>query len=321
MNDRHFPKVYIVMATRNAGTFLEPQITSIKEQTYSNWTLWIRDDASKDGTADRLKEWALDDRIQIISPHHQGEGAAHAFLDALFSVPKDADYFAFCDQDDVWLPSKLEHSVKELQNLEASHPEIPCLVHSDLRVVDRSLNPIAASFFKYQGLSPAKRNNLKDLLIQNHVTGCTAVFNRKLAEQTLVGGLPTSVCMHDWWVALIAAASGKIGTIRTPLVLYRQHEGNDTGARQYSLLQEIYSFSRRPKLKIHKVAKSLDDTRRQAESLLELHGDYLSYLNYNLVKRYSEGRYRSPLNRRIEMMSLGITKSNISKTIAMYLFP
>jgi len=320
MDEIHLAKVYIVMATRNAGVFLRSQIVSIQNQTHSNWALWIRDDYSSDGTAERLNEWADDVRINLLSPRSYGEGAAHAFFDALQSIPKEADYFAFCDQDDVWIPSKLELSIKKIKGLEADHPGEPCLVHSDMRVVNESLKPIADSFFKYQGLSPTSRNSLKDLLVQNHVTGCTTLFNRPLLERVLQGGFPDSVCMHDWWIALVAAASGHIGTIDHALVWYRQHASNDTGAREHSFIKGIGVFFSNPINEILKMRNSLERTRIQAGFFLKLHGNYLSSADVSLLSRYSRLGYQAPFKRRFQMFSLRIYKSNFSKTIAMYLF-
>ena len=314
------PRIHIVMASRNAGRFLDPQIASIRDQSWTNWKLWIRDDGSTDGTRERLQQWAEHERIELLTPQQSGEGAAHAFFDALSLVPKDAEYFALCDQDDVWVGGKLEECLRKIEGLETAHPGAPCLVHSDLTVVNERMELVAESFFRYQGLSPNKRNNVRDLLVQNHVTGCTCLFNKALLDRLIDGGLPESVCMHDWWLALVAAGTGFIGTINQPLVWYRQHLGNDTGAKRYRLGRALWLIFRSPLKEVLRMRQALRATRLQAELLLAGHGEALNKQDRELVLRYKTLGKLSPLERRLEMYSLGIRKSRVPMTIAMYCF-
>ena len=105
------------------------------------------------------------------------------------------------------------------------------LVHCDLQVVDENLQPIADSLAQYQGLDTS-RNRFSDLLISNLVTGCTALFNEALARKALP--ISGAAIMHDWWLALVASAFGKVIYLDTPLIRYRQHGSNTIGAKEHS---------------------------------------------------------------------------------------
>jgi hypothetical protein len=103
-------------------------------------------------------------------------------------------------------------------------------VHSDLQVVAEDETVIADSFLEYQGLVAA-RNRLKDIVFSNTVTGCTALLNAPLARKALP--IPAAAMMHDWWLALVAAAFGQIVFEPGKLVKYRQHGRNTLGATRY----------------------------------------------------------------------------------------
>src|SRR5690606_34530724 len=98
------------------------------------------------------------------------------------------------------------------------------------RVVDAQRNVIAESFFQFQDIRPQK-NGFARMLVSNTVTGCTSLFNEKLARTATP--VPNDAVMHDWWLALVASALGAIHTIEEPLLDYRQHGGNTLGAREY----------------------------------------------------------------------------------------
>ena len=143
----------------------------------------------------------------------------------------DAVYMMFCDQDDIWHRDKVSQSVAAILALEKRFPYRACLVHSDLRVVNESCELIEESFFAYQGIRPHKRSFAR-FLVSNSVTGCTAIVNEKLAA--IATPIPKQAIMHDWWLALLAAAFGHIETIDAALIDYRQHQTNTVGAKPYA---------------------------------------------------------------------------------------
>jgi hypothetical protein len=141
----------------------------------------------------------------------------------------DASYFAFCDQDDVWFPNKIDLMMNEVRRLEGQFGETtPILVHTDLVVVDKKLNQISPSLLDHLYLNASRRRRLDYLLFDNIVTGCALIGNRALLD--LTRPIPAGIPYHDWWVALVAASCGVVSTVAEPTVLYRQHDGNLVGA-------------------------------------------------------------------------------------------
>lgn len=220
--------IAILLATYNSERFLSEQIDSILNQTYAAWKLYIRDDGSKDGTVDIIKKYVTShpDKIELISDHEVGKGAYGNFVTLMDAV--DADYYAFCDHDDYWIPTKIDVCYDRMKKLEAVNPGMPIVVHTDMKVVDQSLNVLSESFWKYSKLLP-NHSSFWELVCCNTVNGCTMLFNKQ-AKLASVGNEPFCL-MHDTLVSQsVAAVGGVISAIKEPTVLYRQHGDNVIGA-------------------------------------------------------------------------------------------
>jgi glycosyltransferase involved in cell wall biosynthesis len=220
--------IVILLAAYNGEKFIRDQIESILTQTYTDWRLVIQDDCSTDSTYDIALQYAAKypEKISSVSRYENSGGAANNF----FSMLKYAagDYMMFSDNDDIWLPEKISVTLDKMHELEAKFGITrPLLVHTDLQVVDSQLHVISESLLKRQNLDCSNRQ-LNHLLAQNVVTGCTLMANRQLLG--MVGDSPMNAVMHDWWLALIAAAFGEIGFVKQPTILYRQHGANQVGA-------------------------------------------------------------------------------------------
>lgn len=164
-------------------------------------------------------------------------GAAQPSLEALVR----ADYIMLSDQDDVWLPEKVEKTLARMQADEAAcraagEANASILVHCDSQIVDRALREIAPSFVAYQKMTPS-RCQLQQLLVQNNVVGGALMMNRTLAER--ITEIPAHCVMHDQWIALVASAFGHIDFVPESLYLYRQHGDNVLGAGKGSRIMEI----------------------------------------------------------------------------------
>lgn len=223
----------ILLATYNGAAFLEEQIASILQQSYKNWRLLVRDDGSTDRTVEIVTQSAKDHpgKIVLVADGDGNLGCTGNFNRLM--ERSTAEYVAFCDQDDVWLEHKLSLSMDRMRALESDHgSEVPLLVHTDLCTVDESLRVIGPSFWRYQGLRPAHANQFARLLIYNVVTGCSMLINRALKDRALP--VPAEAKVHDWWIALVAAAFGVAGNVATPTALYRQHDSNRTGAQAFA---------------------------------------------------------------------------------------
>ena len=221
--------VDILLATYNGADHLAEQIESLFAQDYPHWRVLARDDGSSDHTAGILRLYADRDPERFILIDQGGGNLGFVGNFATLMQHSTADYLAFCDQDDVWLPQKLTVSLDKMRELEGAHgADKPLLVHTDVRVVDSHLGEIAPSIWSYQGTDPVAGDKLNRLLIRNVVVGCAALFNRPLKDLALP--IPTEAKAHDWWLAMAAAAMGALGHVSEPTVLYRQHTGNAIGA-------------------------------------------------------------------------------------------
>ncbi|HFI0238455.1 TPA: glycosyltransferase family 2 protein [Streptococcus suis] len=251
-------KVNILMSTYNGQQFLAEQIRSIQEQTFSDWTLLIRDDGSSDQTKDLLHDFARQDsRIRLIDVEEQKNLGVIKSFHRLLRYEK-ADYYFFSDQDDVWLPDKLEVSLQEAQSYPADQP---LMVYMDLTVVNQDLQVMTESMIRSQ--SHHANTKLVEELTENTVTGGVAMINHSLAE--LWTGTE-DILMHDWYLALLASALGKLVFIDKPGELYRQHADNVLGART---LSKRFKKWIRPHILFKVYWELIKNSQKQASFLLD----------------------------------------------------
>lgn len=269
--------VEILLATYNGELYIREQLDSILNQDYQDWIVRACDDHSNDATYEILLEYQnkYPDNF-MIERNQVGYGSAKLnFMHLLRN--STGDYVMCCDQDDVWLHNKISLTLQEMKRIE--NKDMPVLVHTDLKVVDFQTNVLSESFFEHSNF---KRDfGLKDLLIQNFVTGCTMMMNRPLVQ--LLNRIEdyNDILMHDWVAAIVAAGVGAIGFVDTPTMLYRQHGVNSVGAKKYglSLLWE--------KVKSHSMKQSLIDTTLQAGQIVHTYDDVLHNDDYQLIDAYS----------------------------------
>lgn len=233
--DMFCPLIGILMATYNGEKFIEQQLQSLISQTYSNWKLLIHDDGSVDGTIDIVKKFQsmYSDKIIYIEDYVKFGNAKKNF-GYLFKIAKEKfnfEYIMFCDQDDVWYNDKIEKTLERMRKVERLHPDLPVLVHTDLEIVDENLITIHHSMFQYQKLDYTYAKNIRLLAVENCITGCTVMINKKLYE--LLDNIPEEAIMHDWWLGLICLKNnGIIEFISNSTIKYRQHNLNNVGAVQ-----------------------------------------------------------------------------------------
>lgn len=232
--------VAICMATYNGEKFIKEQIESICLQSYTDWVLFIRDDRSQDGTHRILRQYAKEHigKIVLIEDDQiQGGSSKKNFAAILNWVNKHYKfrYYMLSDQDDYWLPQKVEKSVNKVKKAEQQYNG-PILVHTDLKVVDRQLNTLGDSFIKYRALNPDVKD-INHLLVQNNITGCTMCWNAALNK--ILDLSDDAVAMHDWWTALTASCFGRIEYLKEPTILYRQHDNNVVGATKVNSISFI----------------------------------------------------------------------------------
>ncbi|ABB32403.1 glycosyltransferase [Geobacter metallireducens GS-15] len=213
------PRVEILMSTYNGEKFLAEQLDSILAQTHQYFVLTVRDDGSKDGTPDILSRYAATDE-RITYCVQENRGVVGSFYWLLKNSSPLSNYVAFSDQDDVWLPNKLERALDVLSRYDETLPLLYC---SRVEYVSAGLGHLDDSPMMVR---PVCLNNA---LIQNVATGCTVVMNKAARDLLLEREWPPQVLMHDWWSYIVVSAFGKVVYDDFVSIKYRQHGGNVIG--------------------------------------------------------------------------------------------
>lgn len=226
--------IYILLSTYNGEKHIEVQLNSILCQSYKNIHILIRDDGSSDQTIAILKRFSdRHSNISIILGKNIGTIAS--FITLLRCHKNSKGYFAFCDQDDIWLPDKITRAISIL---EASENPKDTLYFSRLALVNQDGKHL-------QQLSDIPNYlTFNNALIENVVTGATAVFGSGIKDLMLLGKAEFMV-WHDWWLYLVATAFGKVIYDTMPTIYYRRHNSTQTNFRVRSsegVLQKCFAL-------------------------------------------------------------------------------
>lgn len=315
-------QVDILLATYQGAPYLEEQLDSIFNQTYTNFHLWIRDDDSSDQTPAILQKWVQNypEKITLI-PTTQRLGIKGNFSELM--QWSRSPYIVFADQDDQWHPTKIEESLALMVKNEAIYgQETPLLVHTDLIVADQNLEILSHSFWNYSRINPSTANSLNRLLTHNVITGCTMLINKSLLQ--LAMPIPQKAMMHDWWIGLVASAFGHIDFLSKPTLFYRQHGKNDTGAKNWRSPTTYLLYAKkslqllgRKELR-HRLLKTIDQSR-------EFLNRYEKQLENNKEKRDIVTNYlslgeASPIKKRYLFFRHRYFKNTFIKNVGVILF-
>ncbi|MGV8093298.1 MAG: glycosyltransferase family 2 protein [Mangrovibacterium sp.] len=224
------PTIDILLATYNGENYLEELISSLLDQTCSNWQLIVRDDGSTDATLQIIQKYikANPGKIRLLDDGRSRLGSTLSFSSLLENSHNE--YIMLCDQDDVWFKNKIEITLEAMLRLEEEYKEIPLMVFTDLVEVDENLNPISGSFIKSQKLFPSVISDPVKLSALNVVAGCTTMINKKALDYILP--VTSGSVTHDQWMAVIIARYGRIKFLPVPTIFYRQHSSNVHGAKE-----------------------------------------------------------------------------------------
>ncbi len=243
--------VNIILATYNGEKYISEQIDSIINNSFKNWKLWIFDDGSTDRTSSIIKEYMIQYPEKIMLQRNEvNKGVTLNFLDGTRYVAayneKKGDiisnrfdngnmeqnmYYMFSDQDDVWMPDKIEKTLNHMKKVESKYSEDSVVaVFTDAVVVDEKLNQLYPSFNKVSRLD-TKKKDLPHIMMENKLIGCTVMFNEQLLKR--MSTLPKNARYHDWWIAMIAAAFGQISYLPVATLSYRQHSNNLVGNQSF----------------------------------------------------------------------------------------
>jgi glycosyltransferase involved in cell wall biosynthesis len=217
------PTVTILLCTFNGERFLAQQLASLEQQTFKNWKLIASDDGSSDQTKSILQAFGKSfapGKVRIIDGPRRGAPANFLFLACGKNLA--SDYYAFCDQDDVWEADKLARAIGVL---EQAGLDVPALYGSRTSLIDET--------GKTTGLSPLfpKTPTFRSALVQSIAGGNTMVFNQKARELLAFCGADVTIPSHDWWLyQLTSACGGCVHYDAYPSVRYRQHSQNVIGS-------------------------------------------------------------------------------------------
>ena len=306
--------ISILLATYNGEKYIKEQIDSLLKQTYQDFKLFISDDSSTDSTYSIIQDYAKKHPNKIFVTQNENNSSSAKLNFFQMMTQHKSDYIMLCDQDDVWLPDKIEKSLHKMKELEKKHgSSTPLLVHTDLTIVDENLNTISSSYFKTEDINLEKKT-LNKIIARNITTGCTVIYNRALAER--IDTTPKFMIMHDWWLTLAACALGKIDTIHEPTILYRQHADNEIGIVKVKTLSHMFH-----KLVNYKDAKKvLTDTYNQAECFLNVYRDRLSDTQIDFLEQFIDIPNHSKLVRWIMICRLDVLKKGILRKISSFIF-
>lgn len=215
MNEIKIPKVAVLLSTYNGHQYIRELVDSVLAQEGVDVKLQVRDDGSTDDTIEILKAYD-DPRITIRTGNNLKP--ALSFL-TLLRECDDADYYAYCDQDDYWYPNKLITSIKELEVTSE-----PALFISTYDVCDEHLNKMFTFDMKFE-----EPLSLQETLLYRAPSACNMVFNHAL-RKVINKSKPNFVRMHDFWTLIVTELHDyRIITKNIPLIKYRQHDGECVG--------------------------------------------------------------------------------------------
>lgn len=308
----------VLIATYEGGLFLREQLDSLLNQTYRNWKAYIHDDGSGDGTLLVIREYTqkYPEKFVLIEGEPAG-GARNNFFYLMSQV--EAPYYFFCDQDDVWLPEKMERTMRKMKQMEPGSCDgmesgdcpAPCLVFTELTVVNEKKQVICETMSQYQGLD-CRKTGLSRLLMQNVVTGCTMLINRALCQKMMHYHNVDNIIMHDWWGAVLAAQYGKIAFLPEPTILYRQHSNNSVGALEIRSRKYLLKRIRQG----DKIKKSLRMTRMQAKELAES----FAMEEDSLVMKYARSGEYGKIRRLCFYWKNDFKKTNLVRNLGLFVW-
>ena len=265
MNDK---KVKVLLSAYNGEKYIAAQVDSILAQTYDNIELYIRDDGSKDHTLEVLAQYEGNERIHIIKGENVG------FIDSFLTLVRDcgeADYYAFCDQDDVWFEYKIQYALEKLGNTDESKP---CMYFSNYDYYDSELN-----FLSHHVMHP--KISFRNALVDCISLGFNTVFNKK-TRNMIAKRTPKHSCGHDWWVYMLCTGLGQVVFDQRVTAKYRRHANNVSDGGQNFIKFQIWRIK---KFILNNYFKNI---RVQMKEYEQLYGSRLNESDRKLLSMFTK---------------------------------
>lgn len=301
--------VGIIMAAYNSEAYIGEQLDSILSGTYQNIRIYVRDDGSTDRTVSIVKKYEekYPSKVKLLVNQTNG-GLVKNFLTGVMEA--EEDYIMFSDHDDVWLPSKTAITLEAMKKAEAENKELPIAVFTDNTIVDSELKLLGRSFYERSHFNFGQLG-LSYMLMENKLIGCTMMLNKALKDKITV--LPEQARVHDWWIALIASAFGRIVFVNQQTMLYRQHGSNVIGNRSF------FKYVTEAAGSLKKQKEKLLLTEKQAEEFLEIYGNELTKEQRRLVAEFAHLEQASFFKRKRLILKNKYLKSGFIRNIGVLL--
>lgn len=290
----------ILLSLFGTSPFLPEMLRSLQKQSLQGASLICRKDAPCDELIRPLR--CMHFARVLKGDEHLGVTVSYWEL----LKHSTAEYTMFADQDDVWHANKIAVTLDAMRKLEDIHgKKTPLLVHTDLQICDEKLNVLHKSFIRFQALNP-NLTQLRHLMIQNNVTGCTMMINKALKQ--LLRPFPAEAICHDWYIALVAASFGKVFFLPEATVDYRQHDNNVFGAK-----------GRWPQKIHHEILrKLLTQTQRQAGAFARQYADLLSRKQTDLLLVWAECETESSYIKKLkQVLKYRLRKNDLIRTVGL----
>lgn len=298
-------KLAIMLCTYNGDEYLKEQIDSIISQDYDDWYLFVSDDGSSDSTLEILSEYQrVLGHERIIVAQGPQKGFAANFMNLMKKIPEDFSYYAFCDQDDIWLKDKLSTAVNALKkNSGTPKPRVYC---SRTTLVDENNNTIGESpLFR-------KKPNLRNALVQSIAGGNTMVLNSQAFNMVKFTPEECDIVSHDWWVYILTcAANGDVIYDPKSKIRYRQHTKNLVGSNTGWVARCL-----RLKGLLKGKLKNWNQKNINALSQME---KFISSDNKELLNSFVVGRDSGFFKRSYILLKLRLYRQTLAGTIALLL--
>ena len=273
-------RILVLMSTYNGEKYLEAQIDSVLSQKDVNVDLLVRDDGSSDKTCEILQKYSAEGKLKWF----QGKNVkpAKSFMDLVFTC-SGYEYYAFCDQDDVWFDDKLQIAVNQLEQFP---PDKPALYYGCTTLVDEYLHPIAST---KENISFTR---FCEAVISSNAPGCTMCFNEALRKTILIYR-PEYQIMHDGWIHKVClAVGGNLYYDSQPHMMYRQHGSNVVGG--------IITNKKRWQRRINTMKQDKCPRSRGIRELYNGYSSYMSEENNEICKKIIH--YKSRIDNRIRLV-------------------
>lgn len=277
--------VTILMSTYNGEKYLEAQLDSIINQKNVNVNIIVRDDGSSDKTASILNSYSMKyPNITVISGINLGVEKSFHALCLYANESAKTDYYAFCDQDDIWDKNKLVEAIKLLEQYPIDKPN---LYFSNLYMVDTNLNPMRILFEDNEVFTAKEK-----AFVQFFAYGCTCVFNKKAME--MYNRITDNNSLHDIWIYVVCLFIGNVVYDNRSFIKYRQHQNNFSGKKVKGgklFIQRIKRFLR------GNLGHMYEITARQ---LIESYDNYITDEDKPIIQRVAN--YRNCLRSKMSLL-------------------